>query len=341
MKKIIIATDLWYPEINGVVRMIENISRFLEKKGFEVVIIHPGLFSTLPYLLYPGVRISIFTRNKIKKILEAEKPDYVHIATEGPVGFSVRAFCIKNKWKFTTSYQGNVPYYATYYANKKIDLLFKSLYAYLRWFHKKSSAVMVAVESLKQELKNQGFKNLAICPLGVDVEYFKRNPNSKAKEYYKQQSPIFVYFGRVAKEKNIEEFLKCDLPGTKLIIGDGPIRKQLEKKYKDAVFVGWKNNHELIDLLSVSDVFVFPSVTETFGLVVIEALACGIPVAAHDVMGPKDIITQGVDGFLDENIEKAALKCLNLSREKCREKALKFSWEEAGKIFVNDLVKTH
>lgn len=339
MKKIIIATDNWYPEVNGIVRMVTNLSDLLQKKDFAVTIIHPGLFYTLPLGFYSGVRISMFADRKIKKILEIQMPDYIHIATEGPVGLAVRTFCIKKGLKFTTSHQTKVPSYAEYYTKLKNNLVFNSLYAYFQWFHQKSSAVMVATESLRQELEKHGFKNLVLCPLGVNGDYFKRNLNSKVKESYKLKSPVFVYFGRIAKEKNIEEFLRCNLPGTKLIIGDGPIRKQLEKKYKDATFIGWKNNHELIDWLSASDVFVFPSITETFGLVILEALSCGVPVAAHNVMGPKDIITQGIDGFLDENLQKAALECLNFSREKCRQKALQFSWDNAGKSFIKNLVR--
>lgn len=194
---------------------------------------------------------------------------------------------------------------------------------------------MVSTESLKSELEISGFKNVVVVPLGVDVNHFVRNPASPLPKLSK---PVFVYFSRLAPEKSPEEFLRLKMPGTKLVIGDGPDRKKLEKKYgKENMFVGYKRGQELVDWLSLADVFVFPSRTETFGLVVLEALACGIPVAAHDVMGPRDIITEGKDGYLSENLAEAAMKCLSLSRDDCRAKAIQYSWEHSAEAFIKNL----
>ncbi len=339
MKKIIISTDTWRPNFDGVIRHIEELSLRLESKGFEVVILHPRLFFSIPVIFYPEYSITFFAKSKIKKIIKTEKPDYIHIATWGPLGLSARRACLDQKNKFTTAYPTHFPEYAKIYILKS-KFLFDLIYAYLRWFHNAGNRTMVSTESLKKEADEYGFKNVVVSPLGVDVDFFKENA-SVSKEHDGFKHPIFAYLGRLAKEKNVEEFLECVLPGTKLIIGDGPIRPDLEKKYcKNTFFAGKKMGKELVDLLSVCDVLVFPSLTDTFGLAIVEALACGIPVAAHNVIGPKDIITNGVDGFLDENIEEAAIKCLSISREKCREKALKFSWEKSADYFIRNLVKT-
>ena len=209
----------------------------------------------------------------------------------------------------------------------------------LSWFHRAGSKTMVSTKTLKKEAESCGLKNVVIRPLGVAPEIFFRKQESFATKQYNFKHPVFVFLGRLAKEKNIEEFLKCDLPVTKLVIGDGPLKKQFEKKYKDALFVGWKNEKDIADYFSACDVFVFPSTTDTFGIAIIEALSCGLPVAAHNVMGPKDIITNGVDGYLEEDLKQAAIKCLNLSKEDCRKKALKFSWDSSAESFINNLVK--
>lgn len=335
MKKIIIFTDGWHPMVSGVVRSLEKTIEILKKNNFEVVLIHPGMFHSIPVFFYPEVRMSIFAQKKIDKIIDEENPDYVHIATEGTLGLAARMVCKHRKINFTTSYHTHFPLYL----KVRIGFLSNSTYAYLRWFHKASKALMVSTQSLKNDLEAHGFKNIVLCPLGVDTEFFKRDITQVTKTV-SYPSPVFVYCGRVAVEKNIKEFLDCDLPGTKLIIGDGPQRKELEEEYEEeAAFVGYMKGKELIDLLSICDVFVFPSCTETFGLVVLEALSCGIPVAAHNVMGPRDIITSGVDGMIGHNLAESALACLNLSRQKCREKALQFSWERSAKSFINNLVQ--
>lgn len=335
---VIIATDFWKPEISGVARAIEDLVSRLEREGVEVTVIHPKLFKNMPLFFYPNVKIALFTKSVVEGVFKQKKPDYVYVATEGPVGWAVRSYCLAHRLSFITCYQGNIPYYIEHYTGMKSDVVVRMAYRYFKWFHEKSSAVIVTTKSLRRELAKRGFKKLVVCPLGVDTDVFKQNTALPAMAMPFKR-PIFVYFGRLAKEKNIEEFLQCDLPGTKLVIGDGPERPALQTKYKDVKFAGWKRGADLVNMLSGCDVFVFPSITETFGLVVIEALACGIPVAAHKVMGPKDIITQGVDGFLGKDLKKAALQCLKLSREACRQKALLFSADRSFESFFKIMLK--
>ncbi len=332
MKKILIINDNSFSQVSGVITSLQKTIEILEKKDCKIEIIHHGLFfsfSLAPY--FPEVYFSLFPGRKMKKAILKEKPDHIHIVTEGSLGLKARMICVKNKIKFTTSYH---THYDLYLKERVSKFFFKITKSYLRWFHGRSEAVMVSTLSLKKELEEKGYKNIVICPLGVDINFFKK-PEGILSIYPK---PIFTYLGRLAKEKNVGEFLKCDLPGTKLVIGDGPQRKQLEQVYGNkAIFVGTKTGQELVNLLSQSDVLVFPSRTDTFGLTIVEALACGIPVAAHNVMGPKDILSHGVDGFLDEDLAKAAIECLKLDKRVCREKALLFSWENSAETFLKNL----
>lgn len=333
--KILIVTDAWTPQVNGVVTVFEKMIPLLRERGFEVTVAHPGLFNTIPFFLYPEIPLAPFPRARMEAIFDAEMPAHVHIATEWMLGITARAICVERGIPFTTSFHTNFNRYVSYYLKIPEARSAKFAYGYMRWFHNAAAATMVSTPTMKAELEKNGFKNVVIWPLGIDTHLFTRNGNYPSEEF---ASPVFVYFGRVAKEKNIEEFLKLDLSGTKLVIGDGPERKRLEKLYgKKNIFVGYKRGQELVDWLSRCDVSVFPSLTETFGLSVVEALACGVPVAAHDVMGPKDIITNGVDGFLDTDLKKAALRCLDVSKEKCREKALSFSRERSTDMFIKNL----
>lgn len=337
MKKILIATDAWKPQINGVVTVLDNLIALLEKKGYAVVIIHPALFWNMPIFGFPDVKLSMLNIKTINDIIKKERPDYIHIVTEGPIGLAVRGILVAKKIKFTTSYHTNFQHFIKMRMGAPGELLVKPTYKYMRWFHGRAVHTMAGSQSLMDELKKNDFKNVVMWPLGVDTEIFKKNPDAPKHEEWKR--PIFVSLGRIAMEKSPEEFLKLKLPGTKLVIGDGPLRKDLEAQYTDAIFVGFKKKDELVDLLSISDCFVFPSRTETLGLVALEAMGCGLPVAAHDVMGPKDIITDGVDGYLDEDLERAALKCLELDKSKFREKALQFTWDASAESFVNNLAE--
>ncbi len=334
MKKILIATDTW-KNINGVVTSIKQLKHGLEKSNFEVKIVHPVEFRNVPLITDPDIKLALLSRRKMEKIIRKFNPDYIHIVTEGPVGFATRLACSKNKWKFTSHYHTQLPEYVA--VRIRTGLFKNATYRYMRWFHKRSEKTMVSSPMFKNLLEKKNFKNVTLIPLGVDTERFKKNPKAKVPENLKK--PIFTFIGRVTHEKNLPAFLKCKLPGTKLIIGEGSASKSLQKKFfKNTVFTGCKMGQKLVDLLSVSDVFVFPSKTDTFGLVILEALSCGVPVAAYNVTGPKDLIENGVEGFLGANLEKNALKCLKLKRSKCRKKALQFSSAKWCSRFIKNLV---
>jgi glycosyltransferase involved in cell wall biosynthesis len=331
MKKILLVTDAWSPQVNGVVRVLNALIPLLEKRGYEVTIIEPSQFRTVPLPFYPEIRFAVFPRRCIKKTIETLKPDAICLVTEWSLGRAARSVCVELGIPFTTWYHTRFELYF----DVRLHGILRPISAFIRRFHSVATHTMVSTESLKQELEKDGFKNMLTMPLGVDTDLFVRNPTPALPALPK---PVFVYFSRLAPEKSPEEFLTLKLPGTKLVIGPGPLRKKLERKYgKENKFVGPKKGQELVDWLSLADVFVFPSRTETFGLVALEALACGIPVAAHDVIGPRDIVTPGVDGYLSEDLAEAALACLNLSPEACREKAEQYGWEQSAEAFVKNL----
>ncbi len=331
MKKILLVTDAWAPQINGVVRVQDAHMNELKARGYSVAVIEPSQFRSVPLPFYPEIRLALFARRRVRRVLREEKPDAVHLMTEGPLGWAARSVCRAQGVPFTTWYHTHLQLYV----NVRLRGLLRPINALLRRFHSAAVRTMVSTESLKRELESMGFKNIVIVPLGVDVELFKRDPAPPLPPLPK---PVFVYFSRLDPEKSPEEFLKLDLPGTKLVIGDSADRRRLETLYGDKnKFVGFRRGQELVDWLSLADVFVFPSRTETFGLVVVEALACGLPVAAHNVMGPRDSVTEGKDGYLGEDLREAALKCLTLSREACRAKALGYSWERSADAFLKNL----
>ncbi len=334
MKKIVFITDGWEDTtMSGVIVWLKNTKRIMEQLGFKVTIIHPGLFVNIPLPTYKEIKVSMFARKKLENMLKLEKPDYIHISMEASLGWAARMVCVKNKWKFTTFYHTRFPEYV--YA--RLGTFEELTYSYLRWFHKASARTMVSTDSLKNELEGKGFKNIVVCPLGVDIDLFKKNP--KAPIPYGLSKPIFVYMGRIAIEKTIELFLNCNLPGSKLVIGEGPQKLELENKYRGkAFFAGFKQGQELVDLLSASDVFVFPSKTDTFSLVTIEALACGLPVAAFDVQGPKNILTNGKDGYLGDNLEENAKKCLSIDKTECVKTAQRYSWKNSVNTFIENLI---
>lgn len=332
MKKILLVTDAWAPQVNGVVRVQDAHIAILRRRGYEVSVIEPSQFATVPLPLYPEIRLAVLPRRRVARTIEEFRPDAVHVMTEGPLGWAARHVCRSRDIPFTTWYHSHFQLYV----DARFRGLLHPMYILLRRFHAAAARTMVSTEGLKRELEAAGFRNIVIVPLGVDVEHFKRNPSPPLPPL---PSPVFLYFSRIAAEKSPEEFLELDLPGTKLVIGDGPDRIRLEKEYGGTNrFVGYKRGQELVDWLSLADVFVFPSRTETFGLVALEALACGIPVAAHDVMGPRDIITEGKDGYLGEDLKEAALKCLALSRDDCRATAVTYSWDHSADEFVRHLV---
>ncbi|WFU18225.1 glycosyltransferase family 1 protein [Bradyrhizobium sp. CB3481] len=327
--KILIATDAWHPQVNGVVRTLTSLSRSAAALGADISFLNPEGFPSLPLPTYPGLRIALPTPGEIARRIEAAAPDAIHIATEGPIGWMVRAYCRRRKLAFTTSYTTRFPEYVAVRTGLPLSIG----YAVMRHFHAASSTVMVATDSLRQELAARGFRRLGFWTRGVDTELF--NPHNPA--VLDLPRPIFMTMGRVAVEKNIEAFLSLDLPGSKVVVGDGPQRAQLEAQYPDVVFLGEKKGADLTTHLAAADVFVFPSLTDTFGVVQLEALACGTPVAAFPVTGPKDVIADHPIGALDTDLGAACLRALHMSREACRNFALARSWENSARQFIGNL----
>jgi glycosyltransferase involved in cell wall biosynthesis len=324
---IVIVTDAWRPQINGVVRTYERTIEELEKLGHRVSLITPLDFVSIPMPTYPDIRLSLFPGRKVRRLLDQHRADAVHIATEGPLGLAARSWCLKNNFPYTTCFHTQFPEYV--WLRTRFPL--KWSYAALRWFHGRARATLVATPTLHQRLTDHGFTNLGYWSRGVNLELFR----PRDKEFLKERRPVFMYMGRVAIEKNIEAFLKLDLPGTRMVVGDGPDLEMLKKKYPEAVFTGFKTGEALAQHLAAADVFVFPSRTDTFGLVLIEALACGVPVAAFPVQGPIDIIDNGVTGFLDNDLQMAAQAALSLKPEDCRKAALKYTWEACTRQFLD------
>lgn len=338
--KVFIVTDAWAPQVNGVVRTLEILGEDLTAMGHEVRYATPEGRFTLPLPTYPEIRLAIFPRKDLEKQINEFAPDAIHIATEGTLGMSARAICLRYGIPYTTSFHTRFPEYV----HARFPFIPESLvYRWLKWFHAPATAMMVATPSLKRELESHGFKNVRIWSRGVDVEHF--HPVADASLPY--EKPIWLYVGRVAIEKNLESFLALDLPGTKLIVGDGPARAALAKQFPKAVFTGPKMGEELVRIYAASDVFVFPSKTDTFGLVILEALACGVPVAAYPVQGPQDIVGDAPVAALDEDLKAACLKALTLSRAQkepgapsnisVRGFALEHSWRACTKQFLSNL----
>ncbi|MZR31708.1 glycosyltransferase family 4 protein [Sneathiella litorea] len=328
--RLVLVTDAWHPQVNGVVRTLSNLRDYLIGLGDEVIMVTPELFFSLPCPTYPEIRLSLFTARKIRKIFTDTPPDAVHIATEGPLGIAARRYCVKNNIPFTTAFHTRF----AEYVHARIRLPLKWGYAGLRWFHRPSRAIMVATPSLQTDLENRGFQHIRRWTRGIDTELF----HPREKDAFTQERPIFLYVGRVAVEKNIEDFLNLDLPGTKVVVGDGPQRKALEKKYPQTAFLGMKEGEELAEIYAAADVFIFPSRTDTFGLVLLEALACGVPVAAYPVTGPLDVIGDHPVGVLDEDLKNAAIKALDIDPATCRDYALGYSWATSANQFKNNLV---
>lgn len=328
MNKLTLVTDAWEPQINGVVTTLMQLVKELEKKGVLVDVIHPNDYRTIPMPTYPEILL-VWQSSGLKNRILNFKPDAVHIATEGSLGWKARGICLKAGLPFTTAYHTQ---YAEY-VNKRISIPKSWVWSVLRRFHRPASITFVPAESIKTELEKQGFKNIVLMSRGVDTELF--NPGQATDMVYER--PIMLYVGRVAIEKNLEKFLSLDLPGSKLIVGRGPSIKHLAKKYPDVVFVGAKTGLDLAHYYASADVFVFPSLTDTFGIVNIEAIASGTPVAAYPVNGPKDIITQGLNGMLEEDLEQAIVAALKLNKDNISNSIPQYSWSNASEQFLNNL----
>lgn len=327
--KILIVTDAWYPQINGVVRTIARTRDELTRLGHTVEVIGPDRFVTLPCPTYPEIRLSLFPGAKLHRFIEQMSPDAIHISTEGPLGLSARTWCLRNKFPFTTTFHTQFPEYV--WLRTRIPLSVS--YRFMRWFHGPAVVTMVATQTLHERLTRWGFKNLGMWSRGVNTDLFR----PMNKNHLSGTRPLSMYMGRVAIEKNIEAFLRLDLPGTKYVVGGGPDLVMLRRKYPDAVFTGPKEDTELARCVASADVFVFPSRTDTFGLVLIEALACGVPVAAFPVQGPVDVIENGVTGYLDDDLKQAALNALKIDPERCRDEALKYTWDACTRQFLGHL----
>lgn len=327
MKHILIATDAWHPQINGVVRTLERLAAELKHFGIAVDFLTPKDFRTLPLPGYPEIRLALATRGAIRRRLESLMPDHVHIATEGPIGFAARAACRVSGRAFTTSYHTRFPEYVA----ARLPIPESATYSVLRRFHNSGSATLVATPSLASELRRHGFTKLAPWTRGVDLDRFA--PSRRIE--IDLPRPIFIYVGRLAVEKSIDDFLKLDLPGSKLVVGDGPQREELEARFPAAHFAGVAEGLALAGLYAAADVMVFPSRTDTFGLVVLEALASGTPVAAYPVTGPKDVLEGSGAGVVGEDLRAAALEALTIDPARCVAHAGGYTWRRSAEMFID------
>ena len=304
--RVLVATDAWHPQVNGVVRTYERLALEAPKLGFEVSFLAPPLFRTLPCPTYPEIRLALAGPRAIARHVAEFRPDFIHIATEGPIGLMTRRYCRKTRWPFTTSYHTRFPEYVA----ARLPIPEDWCYALQRRFHNGSAGTFVATQSVLDDLAARGFERLMPWSRGVDTELFRPR---KVRLFGEQ--PVFLYVGRIAVEKNIKAFLDLDLPGRKVLVGGGPQARELGRLYPDAIFTGPREGEELAEAYASADVFVFPSLTDTFGLVLLEALACGVPVAAYPVSGPKDVLTDPEAGVLSLDLREAALQALVLRRE--------------------------
>ncbi len=336
--KLLLISDAWDPQTNGVVTTYKNVIAEMKKKGVTTTVIHPGLFVTFPCPGYSEIKL-VVNFWKLKKLIKQANPDSIHVAVEGPLGIAAKRYLDKTKTPYTTAFHTRFPEYV----NERFSFVsVKFLYGLMRWFHGKSKAVMVTTKSMKKDLDAYDIKNMIVWGRGVDTDKYQPLPEreeSTGQEVTYNKEPIFINVGRVAVEKNIEAFLKLDLSGKKVVVGDGPSRKSLEKKYPDVEFLGYKYGEELAECYAKADVFVFPSKTDTFGLVMLEAMACGTPVAAYPVVGPVDVIKDKVTGVMDTDLQKACLEALKLSREDCRDYALDNNWSACAERLRINLAK--
>lgn len=337
--KLVLVTDAWNPQVNGVVTTLLELVRELQKLGHAVDVIHPGLFNTRPCPGYAGIDLAISPKKKIAHLLHISRADAIHIATEGPLGWAARGYCLKKRLAFTTTFHTKFPEILN--AALKIPLSWG--YALFRYFHKPSSGVMVPTLGVLSMLQARGFVNLRQWTHGVDTEMFSYH--ARPYGYLPLEGlerPLALFVGRVSYEKNIESFLKLKMAGTKVVCGVGPLELSLKKKYPDVKWLGLLGREELAKVYSAADVFVFPSKSETFGLVLLEAMACGTPVAAYPVDGPVEVLcdAQGVaqGGILDADLLSGVNQALALPRSQSRQRAVQFSWQNAAKIFENNLV---
>lgn len=344
--RICIVTDAWHPQVNGVVRTLDSLRKELKAMGHRVYMLTPQMFKTIPCPTYPEIRLAWNTAGRLPAIMNRWKIDAVHIATEGPLGWAARRWCLKHNQSFTTAYHTAFPEYIA----ARTIFPENMFYPLFRRFHAPSAGVLVATPTVRQQLRNKGFKNIVPWTRGVDTALFKPAKTNDTNDTNDQ--PTQLYVGRVAVEKNIEAFLTCTTPGRKIVVGDGPAIEKLKRTYPDVEFLGAKFGKDLAAAYASANVFVFPSKTDTFGLVMIEALASGTPVAAYPVQGPLDVL--GADGkgpfntwqkqiaSLNDNLDTAIKDALKLDRKACSKFAQFYNWQKVAEQFIQALsIKKH
>lgn len=330
--RILIVSDAWHPQVNGVVRTLNTLTGELREMGHEVEVIGPNRFRTVPCPTYPDISLSLLPARRLVRMIEAFQPEALHIATEGPLGLAARRWAKRKRFAFTTAFHTRF----AEYVNARTGIPVRPIYAWMRRFHGAGHGTMVATASLRDELAERGFSNIRPWTRGVDLSQFRTEP----REDFGLPRPIFIYVGRIAVEKNIGAFLDLDLPGSKVVVGGGPMLAKFQRDYKDVHFTGPKHGEALARAYAGADVFVFPSLTDTFGLVILEALACGTPVAAYPVTGPKDVLAgaEGIVGAVDTDLRAAALRALTADRQACRRHAETYSWRACAEMFLSHLV---
>ncbi len=324
--RVLIATDAWHPQVNGVVRTLTSLAKSAANIGVSIEFLTPEGFPSIALPTYANLRLALPNGWEVARRIERASPDAIHIATEGPIGVAVRAYCLRRGVPFTTSYTTRFPEYIS----ARVPIPESWSYAVLRRFHAASTVTMVSTVSLMTELRRRGFQNLGMWTRGVDTDLFAPGRTLPLD----LPRPIFLTAGRVAVEKNLEAFLSLDLPGSKVVVGEGPQEAELRQRFPDTHFLGLRGGAELAGLIAAADVFVFPSLTDTFGVVQLEALACGVPVAAFPVTGPMDVIGHHPVGALSHDLRVACLGALATSREACRAFALTRSWETSARQFI-------
>lgn len=330
--RILIVTDAWSPQVNGVVRTLTTVVNELRAMGHAVEVISPDRFRTVPCPTYSDIPLALLPRRRLVQMITAFRPEAIHISTEGPLGLAARSWAMRNGVDFTTAFHTRF----AEYIRARTGLPVRPVYAWMRRFHAAGRGTMVATQSLRDELARRGFRNICSWSRGVDLDHFKPEP----REAWSLRRPVFLYVGRVAVEKNIGAFLDLDLPGSKLVVGDGPILSRLQREHPKVLFTGARYGEALARAYAGADVFVFPSRTDTFGLVLLESLACGTPIAAYPVTGPIDIMAdaRGKIGAVNADLRIAALEALGADRDACRAHAERYSWRACAEIFLSHLV---
>jgi glycosyltransferase involved in cell wall biosynthesis len=330
--RLLMVSDAWHPQVNGVVRTLATVAEELHAAGDIVEVIGPDRFRTMPMPSYPEIRLALRPGPVLRRLVDGFAPDAVHIATEGPIGWAMRALCRQRGWPFTASFHTKFPEYL----QARTGLPPRLAWAVLRRFHAAAAGTFAATPSLAAELRARGFERVRPWTRGVDLDLFQPEPR---EGWDGLPRPVFLYAGRVAVEKNIEAFLALDLPGSKVVVGDGPQRAELARRFPEVHFAGWRQGQALARAYAGADVFVFPSRTDTFGLVMLEAMACGTPVAAYPVTGPLDIVPGSGAGVLDQDLGRAARAALRLDRAAARAHAERYSWAACAAAFRRQVVR--